>query len=349
MRTKILLAAIISVLSCCRVAAHQSPASPATSGAASPSAAAKSDADLWKSVEHSTDPADFKSYLMQYPDGDHAAEATARLESYAVGLNIGVAFSKQAMDLDMPSLERGLQDKFSGAKAQMTDEEVAVALAELQAKAKEQQLPMRAQAGEKDSYALGMNIAKGLMHQSVDVDAASLARGMQDILTDKPPLLTAEEAQDAIADLQLRSSARMDGQRAAEADANRKTGTEFLAKNKNEPGVVTLPSGLQYRILTIGTGPKPAPSDTVVCEYRGTLIDGTEFDSSDKRGAPMLSRVSDLMPGWSEALQRMPVGSTWRLFIPSDLAYGAAGSGSDVGANATIILEVQLLSIQRQR
>jgi FKBP-type peptidyl-prolyl cis-trans isomerase len=127
---------------------------------------------------------------------------------------------------------------------------------------------------------------------------------------------------------------------------NKKEGAEFLEANKTKEGVVTLPSGLQYKILTEGTGPKPAASDTVVCNYRGTLISGTEFDSSYKRGQPASFPVNGVIKGWTEALQLMPVGSKWQLFVPAELGYGDRGAGGEIGPGATLIFEVELLSIQ---
>src|SRR5208282_3574512 len=136
-------------------------------------------------------------------------------------------------------------------------------------------------------------------------------------------------------------------EKAHQAAATNKTeGEAFLAANKSKDGVVTLPSGLQYKILTAGTGPKPTASDSVVCNYRGTLINGTEFDSSYKRGQPATFGVGQVIKGWTEALQLMPVGSKWQLFIPSSLAYGERGAGADIGPNATLIFEVELVSIQ---
>ena len=132
---------------------------------------------------------------------------------------------------------------------------------------------------------------------------------------------------------------------AAAGEANKKQGDAFMAANKTKEGVVTLPDGLQYKILTAGTGPKPLATDTVICNYKGTLIDGSEFDSSYKRGQPATFPVGGVIKGWTEALQLMPVGSKWQLFIPSDLAYGDRGQGP-IGPNATLIFEVELVSIQ---
>jgi FKBP-type peptidyl-prolyl cis-trans isomerase FklB len=128
--------------------------------------------------------------------------------------------------------------------------------------------------------------------------------------------------------------------------ANKTQGEAFLAENKTKEGVVTLPSGLQYKIITAGTGPKPTAADTVICNYRGTLLDGKEFDSSYKRNQPLSIPVGRVIKGWTEALQLMPVGSKWQLFIPSDLAYGERGAGADIGPNSTLIFEVELISIQ---
>jgi FKBP-type peptidyl-prolyl cis-trans isomerase len=160
-------------------------------------------------------------------------------------------------------------------------------------------------------------------------------------------LLTEDEARAALMQLQKEMQEKQQAKAAAEGDANKKEGEAFLAANKGKEGVVTLPSGLQYKILTPGTGPKPTATDSVVCNYKGTLINGTEFDSSYKRGEPATFPVTGVIKGWTEALQLMPVGSKWQLFIPSDLAYGARGTpGGPIGPNATLIFEVELMSIK---
>jgi FKBP-type peptidyl-prolyl cis-trans isomerase len=201
---------------------------------------------------------------------------------------------------------------------------------------------------EKFSYALGMKMGANMHKQSVPVDAAIFSRGLRDGLAGGKTLLTDEEAQAAITavqkDLQRKQQEKM--QQAAES--NKKEGQDFLAANKGKPGVVTLPSGLQYKVEKEGTGPKPTASDSVVCNYRGTLINGTEFDSSYKRGQPATFPVSGVIKGWTEALQLMPVGSKWQLFVPSDLAYGDHGAGADIGPGATLMFEVEVLSIQEK-
>jgi FKBP-type peptidyl-prolyl cis-trans isomerase FklB len=202
---------------------------------------------------------------------------------------------------------------------------------------------------DKASYAIGMNIAKGIQKQSIDVDPNIVARGLKDALAGGKTLLTDDEATAAMKDLQAEMKKAQEEKMQLAGDANKKEGDAFLAANKAKEGVVTLPSGLQYKILTEGAGPKPTASDSVVCNYRGTLINGTEFDSSYKRGQPATFPVGQVIKGWTEALQLMSVGSKWQLFIPSDLAYGSRGAGRDIGPNSTLIFEVELISIQAKK
>jgi len=203
---------------------------------------------------------------------------------------------------------------------------------------------------EKFSYALGMNtgkrMAEGLKKQSVPYDPVLLTRGLKDALAGGKTLLTDEEAQAVMTDMQKEMHEKQQAQMQAAGAVNKKEGETFLAANKGKEGVVALPSGLQYKILKEGTGPKPTASDSVVCNYRGTLINGTEFDSSYKRGQPATFPVGGVIKGWTEALQLMPVGSKWQLFIPSDMAYGERGAGADIGPDSTLIFEVELLSIE---
>ncbi len=199
---------------------------------------------------------------------------------------------------------------------------------------------------DKFIYALGMKMGANLHKQSVPVDPNILARGLKDGLSGSKTLLTDEEAQAAIVAVQNDLRAKQQEQMKTAGDANKKEGETFLAANKAKEGVVTLPSGLQYKILTAGTGAKPTANDSVVCNYRGTLINGTEFDSSYKRGQPATFPVSGVIKGWTEALQLMPAGSKWQLFVPSDLAYGERGPSPDIGPNSTLIFEVELLSIE---
>jgi len=199
---------------------------------------------------------------------------------------------------------------------------------------------------EKFSYALGMNLGTNLHKQSVDVDPNIVAQGLRAAMAGGKTLLTPAEAQAALVEVQKDIQAKLTEKAIVAGEANKKEGEAFLAANKSKPGVVALPSGLQYKIMSAGTGPKPSASDSVVCNYRGTLINGTEFDSSYKRGQPATFPVGGVIKGWTEALQLMPVGSKWQLFIPSTLAYGERGAGGEIGPNSTLIFEVELMSIQ---
>jgi FKBP-type peptidyl-prolyl cis-trans isomerase FklB len=198
------------------------------------------------------------------------------------------------------------------------------------------------------SYALGMSLGKSLARDGVEVDPSVLMQGLKDTIAGKT-LLTDQQAQAAFAEMQGELRQKQEAKKQAAGAANTKQGDAFLAANKAKPGVITLPSGLQYKVLKEGTGPKPAASDTVSCNYRGTLIDGTEFDSTEKHGGqPLTFPVNGVIKGWTEALQLMPVGSKWQLFIPPDLAYGEHGAGSDIGPNQTLIFDVELVSIEKK-
>jgi FKBP-type peptidyl-prolyl cis-trans isomerase len=199
---------------------------------------------------------------------------------------------------------------------------------------------------EKASYAIGMSIGSGMRKDGVDVDPKLLQQGIMDALAGNKPLISEEEARTAIMNLQMELRGKQEAKMKEAGDSNQKEGDAFLAANKGKEGVVTLPSGLQYKVLTAGTGPKPAATDQVTVNYRGTLISGKEFDSSYKRGQPATFPVSGVIKGWTEALQLMPVGSKWQLFIPPQLAYGARGAGADIGPNATLVFDVELLSIK---
>jgi FKBP-type peptidyl-prolyl cis-trans isomerase len=201
---------------------------------------------------------------------------------------------------------------------------------------------------DKFSYALGMNLGANLHKQSVPVDPNIMARGLKDALAGGKTLLTEEEARAAVTAVQNDMREKQQAKMQVAGDANKKEGEAFLADNKSKEGVVALPSGLQYKVLKEGNGPKPTATDSVVCNYRGTLINGAEFDSSTKHGGPASFPVNGVIKGWTEALQLMPVGSKWQLFVPSDLAYADRGAGGDIGPNATLIFEVELVSIENK-
>jgi FKBP-type peptidyl-prolyl cis-trans isomerase len=194
---------------------------------------------------------------------------------------------------------------------------------------------------DKASYAIGMQVGGSLHRQGIDVDMNVLMQGMKDAIAGKT-LMTDDEARAALTQLQNDMRAKA----LAGAETTKKEGEAFLAANKTKPGVVALPSGLQYKVLKAGTGEKPTATDKVVCNYRGTLINGTEFDASEKHGGPATFPVNGVIKGWTEALQLMPVGSKWQLFVPSDLAYGPQGR-PEIPPNSTLVFEVELVSIQK--
>src|SRR5882672_4465839 len=202
---------------------------------------------------------------------------------------------------------------------------------------------------EKASYAIGANIGKSMKKEGVDLDPALIARGIKDGFGSGKLLLTDEQAQAALAAFSGTMKKKQEAQLAAVAALNQKDGQVFLAANKAKPGVVTLPSGLQYKIISAGTGPKPTAEDTVMCNYRGTLLNGTEFDNSAKHGGPTEIPVGGVIKGWTEALQLMPAGSKWQLYVPAELAYGPRPAGPDIGPNSTLIFEVEVVSIQPKK
>ncbi|HUI44416.1 MAG TPA: FKBP-type peptidyl-prolyl cis-trans isomerase [Nitrospirota bacterium] len=202
---------------------------------------------------------------------------------------------------------------------------------------------------EKNSYAIGMSMADNVKTNAIDVDIDALTQGIRDSLAGKKTLLTETEAHETIMALQKDLQAKMREKMKAQAEKNLKEGEEFLAKNKVKEGVKTLPSGLQYKVISEGKGKSPLPTDTVTVNYRGTLIDGTEFDSSYKRGQPATFPVNGVIKGWTEALQLMKEGSKWQLFIPSSLAYGERGAGRQIGPNATLIFDVELIKVGAEK
>ena len=195
---------------------------------------------------------------------------------------------------------------------------------------------------EKVSYSIGISIGRNFKNQGVEIDQAAFTQGVKDALKGSKTALTEMDMENTMSAFQEEMMAKVEAQNKVKLDE----GKAFLEANKNKEGVITLPSGLQYKVIKSGDGPKPTKDQTVSCHYRGTLLDGTEFDSSYKRGQPTEFPVGGVIKGWTEALQLMPVGSKWQLFIPSDLAYGPNGAGGMIGPNATLIFEVELISIK---
>ncbi|HXZ26036.1 MAG TPA: FKBP-type peptidyl-prolyl cis-trans isomerase [Nitrospiria bacterium] len=202
---------------------------------------------------------------------------------------------------------------------------------------------------DKISYSIGVDIGTSMKRQGLELNADQMAAGLKDSLSGGKTKLSADEVKKILTDYQQELQAKAQEHEQMLAEKNKKDGEAFLAENKKKPGVKTLPSGLQYKVITDGKGPIPKASDTVTTNYKGTLIDGTEFDSSYKRGEPATFPVSGVIKGWTEALQLMKVGSKWELYVPADLAYGPRGAGQVIGPNSTLVFEVELVSIGEKK
>jgi FKBP-type peptidyl-prolyl cis-trans isomerase FklB len=199
---------------------------------------------------------------------------------------------------------------------------------------------------EKRSYSLGLDLGRNFRQQEIEVDMRLLSKGIQDALAGTKPLLSEKEYTAAMELFRQEMVARQQARLKVMADQNRLEGEQFLSGNKLTAGIVVLPSGLQYKELVAGTGAVPKPTDTVSVHYRGTLINGSEFDNSYKRGEPVSFSVNGVIPGWTEALQLMNVGAKWQLFVPSVLGYGERSPGPEIPPNSTLIFEVELLGIK---
>lgn len=200
---------------------------------------------------------------------------------------------------------------------------------------------------ERISYVIGVNAVNNFKSRGDDFDLEMVIQGLRDAYSGNKLLISEEESSEILDAYRKKQLQKQIEATTILAEKNKKEGDAFLAENKTKEGVVTLASGLQYKIIKAGEGNKPVDSNTVRVHYRGTLLDETEFDNSFKRGQPNSFSLAGIIPGWSEALKLMPVGSKWQLFIPPDLAYGAKGAGNAIGPNATLIFEVELLAIEQ--
>ena len=197
------------------------------------------------------------------------------------------------------------------------------------------------------SYGMGSGLGQRIKQETFSIDVDAFTQGLKDAVTGDEPLMTQEEIMTEMQAFQQRQMEEQQAKASRAADENKAAGEAFLAENGAKEGVITTDSGLQYKVISAGEGAKPAATDTVEVHYAGTLIDGTEFDSSYKRGSTVSFPVNGVIPGWTEALQLMPVGSKWQLYIPSGLAYGPGGTGGGpIGPNATLIFEVELVAIK---
>jgi len=200
---------------------------------------------------------------------------------------------------------------------------------------------------EKASYAIGLQIGESLKMLKDSVDLPSLIRGLEDKFQDKEPLLDNQQAEKVMQEFSEKVRAEQQAKQQKEGEENLKAGEAFLEENKKKEGVKVTDSGLQYKVIEEGDGPKPTAEDTVKINYRGTFIDGTEFDSSYDKGEPITLPLNRVIPGWTEGLQMMKVGSKWELYIPANLAYGPHGRPPKIAPNATLVFEVELLDIEK--
>ncbi|PJD94296.1 MAG: hypothetical protein CK424_00275 [Legionella sp.] len=202
---------------------------------------------------------------------------------------------------------------------------------------------------EKLSYSIGVDLGKNIKQKQIEINVPALSKGIEDGISNGPLLLTDEQMKETLVKFQKDMMAKTSVQFEQKAKDNQTKGQAFLQENKGKPGVITTSSGLQYKIITAGTGAKPAKTDTVTVEYTGRLLSGEVFDSTEKSGKPATFQLMQVIPGWTEALQLMPVGSTWELYIPSNLAYGARNVGGVIGPNETLVFNVHLVSIDKKK
>lgn len=200
---------------------------------------------------------------------------------------------------------------------------------------------------DKLSYSIGIDIGKNFKRQGIEVNSEIMAKGMQDGMSGDKSLLTEQQMKDVLNNFQKQLMAKRTAELNKQAEKNKEKGEAFLKDNKKKEGVVALPSGLQYKVITAGTGEKPSKEDTVTVEYTGKLLDGQVFDSTEKTGKPATFKLSQVIPGWTEALQLMPAGSTWEIYVPADLAYGSRSVGGPIGPNETLIFNIHLVSVKK--
>ena len=201
---------------------------------------------------------------------------------------------------------------------------------------------------EKLSYSIGADLGKNFKQQGIKINPSAMAKGMQDGLNGTLQM-TDEQMKEVLTNFQKSLMAKRTQDHQKKAMQNKSKGEEFLKENKSKEGVVSLPSGLQYKVVEKGAGAKPSKDDTVTVEYTGTLIDGKVFDTTQKTGKPATFKVSQVIPGWTEALQLMPAGSTWEIFVPANLAYGERSVGGPIGPNETLIFKIHLISVDKAK
>jgi FKBP-type peptidyl-prolyl cis-trans isomerase FklB len=200
---------------------------------------------------------------------------------------------------------------------------------------------------DKLSYSIGSDLGKNFKRQGIDINSTVMAKGIQDGMTGGTLLLTEQQMKDVLNKFQKDLMAKRTAEFNKKSEENKTKGDAFLIQNKAKSGVVTLADGLQYKIITTGKGAKPTKEDTVTVEYKGQLINGEVFDSTEKSGKPATFKLSQVIPGWTEALQLMTAGSTWEIYVPANLAYGSRSVGGPIGPNETLIFNIHLISVKK--
>jgi FKBP-type peptidyl-prolyl cis-trans isomerase len=267
--------------------------------------------------------------------------------SYAIGMSFASNLAKQRLKVLVEDYTAGMKDVLNGNSTRFDETELRTTIANLQSQLKQRTSESSTEADSKASYALGMTLANNLKRQHATVRLDDLVAGIKDVMNGNSTRLSPTEMQTTIANFGTQISQHATTFQASQAKRNSQIGGAFLETNRKRQGVVSLPSGLQYEVLTSGAGDRPGRNDSVTVNYRGTLVDGTEFDSSYKRGQPAQFAVGSVIRGWTEALQMMNAGAKWKLFIPPALAYGEQGRPG-IPPNSVLVFEVELLSVKTQ-
>ncbi|MFH1842728.1 MAG: FKBP-type peptidyl-prolyl cis-trans isomerase [bacterium] len=271
--------------------------------------------------------------------------------SYALGVDVANTVGRYPFDYNQDGLVGGIRDVLAEGTPELSDEQKETHMGAFREKMMnlDQSNPdAPSEALDREvCYALGMDIGSSMRQIPADIDHAVLMQGFTDQLNGAEMLMTPEESQQVMGEFNQQMAGAEQERRAVQGEANITEGAAFLTANKAKDGVVETESGLQYKVLTEGDGPHPSATDKVKVHYQGTLLDGTEFDSSYSRGEPISFSLDGVIAGWTEGVQLMSVGSKYEFYIPSNLAYGERGAGRDIGPNATLIFVIELLAIEK--
>lgn len=273
--------------------------------------------------------------------------------SYIIGFDVAQSILPVAPDLDMAAFERAVRNAFEGKEPLITEQEaqqVGQAIMQRIAARNSQTPPpgpVPEVSKEKVGYLVGADVGRSLAQLKDEIELPVMLQAMRTSFSNGTPLMGEAERDTLRERFSKELRAKAEARAAALATTNKEEGAKFLAENKGRTGVFTTPSGLQYMVLRQGAGARPLPGDRVLVNYEGRLLDGTVFDSSYKRGQPADFMLNQVIPGWAEGVSMMPVGAKYRFWVPSDLGYGERGAGAEIGPNATLVFDVELLDIQR--